>query len=146
MSLSWTLFLQDIEEAATKIQRYTKGLDLETFVEHEMAYDAVLRNLEIIGEAELPTSILPVEGFPKLPEFWGTMGVNHRWKPAVYLVVTLPVVLPTEVAGPMVTTRISEYRQTGRPETAGCGRDRTRRSGPGMTSDAASRVTPSRAS
>lgn len=73
---------------------------------------------EIIGDAELPTSILPVEGFLKLPEFWGTMGVNHRWKPAVYLVITLPVVLPTEVAGPMVTTRITEYRQTGQAETA----------------------------
>jgi hypothetical protein len=43
--------LRDIEEAATKIQRYTNGLDFEAFVRHEMAYDAVLRNLEIIGEA-----------------------------------------------------------------------------------------------
>lgn len=70
---------------------------------------------ERIADAELPVTILPVEGFPKYAEFWGTMGANHRWKPAVYLVVTLPVVLPTEVAGPMVTTRITEYRQTGQP-------------------------------
>jgi hypothetical protein len=62
--------------------------------------------------------VLPVEGFPKLAEFWGAMGANHRWKPAVYLVVTIPVVLRTEIAGPMVTTRITEYRQTGKPETA----------------------------
>jgi hypothetical protein len=46
------------------------------------------------------------------------MGVNHRWKPAVYLIATLPVVLDQQIAGPMVTTRITEYRQTGRPETA----------------------------
>jgi protocatechuate 3,4-dioxygenase beta subunit len=46
------------------------------------------------------------------------MGVNHRWKPAVYLVVTLPVAFQTQETGPMVTTRIIEYRQTGRPETA----------------------------
>jgi hypothetical protein len=71
-----------------------------------------------VAEAELPTSVLPGEGFAKLAEFWGTMGANHRWKPAVYLVVTVPVILRTEVAGPMVTTRITEYRQTGRPETA----------------------------
>lgn len=51
MSRSGELFLQDIEEAGTKIQRYTNGLDFEAFVGHEMAYDAVLRNLEIIGEA-----------------------------------------------------------------------------------------------
>jgi uncharacterized protein with HEPN domain len=48
---SWEPFLRDIEEAATKIQRYTNELDFKAFVEHEMTYDAVLRNLEIIGEA-----------------------------------------------------------------------------------------------
>lgn len=73
---------------------------------------------EEIANIELPTTILPVEGFPKHAEFWGTMGVNHRWKPAVYLVVTLPVILPTTEAGYMVTTRITEYRQTGKLETA----------------------------
>ena len=73
---------------------------------------------EVIRNADLPTSILPVEGFPKLAEFWGTMGVNHRWKPGIYLVVTLPVVLEKEISGPIVTTRITEYRHTGRPETA----------------------------
>lgn len=71
-----------------------------------------------IADAELPTAVLPVDGFPKYAEFWGTMGANHRWKPAIYLVVTLPVVLRTEIAGPMVTTRITEYRQRGQSETA----------------------------
>ena len=51
MSRSWELFLLDIEEAGTKIQRYTNELNFEAFVRDEMAYDAVLRNLEIIGEA-----------------------------------------------------------------------------------------------
>jgi hypothetical protein len=73
---------------------------------------------ESIREADLPTQVLPPEGFPKLAEFWGTMGVNHRWKPVIYLVVTLPVERLTEVAGPMVTTTMTEYRHTGRPETA----------------------------
>jgi Pvc16 N-terminal domain/Carboxypeptidase regulatory-like domain len=73
---------------------------------------------EIISEAELPTTILPVEGFPKYAEFWGTMGDVHPWKPAVYLIVTIPVEMPKQVSGPMVTTRITEYRQTGKPETA----------------------------
>lgn len=69
-----------------------------------------------IAEAELPTTILPVEGFPKLAEFWGT--VEWRWKPSVYLLITLPVILSEQFAGPMVTTRITEYRQTDKPETA----------------------------
>jgi hypothetical protein len=62
----------------------------------------------LIRDAELPTQILPVEGFPKYAEFWGTMGADHRWKPAIYLVVTLPVALDTQVAGHVVTTRIMD--------------------------------------
>jgi hypothetical protein len=73
---------------------------------------------EIIADAELPTALLPVEGFPKYAEFWGTMGVNHRWKPAIYLIATLPVVFDLVIAGPMVTTCITEYRVRGIPETA----------------------------
>jgi hypothetical protein len=72
----------------------------------------------VLEDAELPTVVLPVEGFPKIAEFWGTFGTVHPWKPLVYFVVTLPVVLSTEILGPMVTTRITEYRHTGRPETA----------------------------
>jgi hypothetical protein len=73
---------------------------------------------QVIADAELPTRVLPAEGFAKLAEFWGTMGVNHRWKPGIYLIVTLPIVLEKEIAGPMVTTRITEYRHSGRPLTA----------------------------
>lgn len=51
MSRSWKLFLEDMQQASEKVLRFTKGLDLKTFTGQEMAYDAVLRNLEIIGEA-----------------------------------------------------------------------------------------------
>lgn len=73
---------------------------------------------DLIRDSDLPTQVAPVEGFPKLAEFWGSMGPDARWKPAIYLVVTLPVQLLTEIAGPMVTTRITEYRHTGKPATA----------------------------
>jgi hypothetical protein len=72
----------------------------------------------IIADAELPTMVLPSEGFAKHAEFWGTMpGHHHPWRPAVFLVLTLPVTIPPIPAGPMVTTRISQYCITGRPET-----------------------------
>jgi hypothetical protein len=64
---------------------------------------------ELIREADLPTEIVPPDGFPKLPEFWGTMGQDAPWRPAIYLIVTLPVALRREVAGPMVTTSVTEY-------------------------------------
>jgi Pvc16 N-terminal domain/Carboxypeptidase regulatory-like domain len=63
-----------------------------------------------IADVEIPTHMLPVEGFPKVAEFWGTFGTVHPWKPMVYFVATLPVVLRKEILGPMVTARITEYR------------------------------------
>jgi hypothetical protein len=46
------------------------------------------------------------------------MGSKQPWKPALHLVVTLPVELLQESSGPMVTARITEYRQAGRPDSA----------------------------
>ena len=45
------LFIEDILEAIDKIERYIKSLTYETFAKNEMVADAVIRNLEIIGEA-----------------------------------------------------------------------------------------------
>ena len=73
---------------------------------------------EPIRDADLPTRVAPADGFAKLAEFWGTMGATHRWKPVVHLVVTLPVALPLEIVGPLVTTRVTEYRRGDRPGTA----------------------------
>ncbi len=67
----------------------------------------------LIREADLPTQILPVEGFPKYAEFWGTMGTNHRWKPAIYLVVTLPVPYTAQETGHIVTTRVMDAGPVG---------------------------------
>lgn len=69
-------------------------------------------------DVDFPVALVPVDGFNKLAEFWSGMGDGARWKPGIYLIVTLPVALVLEVAGPMVTTRITEYRITGRPESA----------------------------
>jgi hypothetical protein len=65
---------------------------------------------DVLADAEIPTVTLPHDGFGKHAEFWGTMsGTNHPWRPAVILVLTLPVILPEIETAPMVTTRISEY-------------------------------------
>ena len=45
------LFLTDIIEAIRKIENYTKGMDFEKFTADEKTFDAVLRNLEVLGEA-----------------------------------------------------------------------------------------------
>lgn len=67
------------------------------------------------AEAQLPIAVVPPEGFIKLAEFWGTMGEKHRWKPVVYLIVTIPVLPPSQLAGPIVTTSFAEVLVTDVP-------------------------------
>jgi len=51
MSRDWRLYWDDVVAACRKVQRYTAGLDKEGFRADEKIYDAVLRNIEVIGEA-----------------------------------------------------------------------------------------------
>ncbi len=44
-------YIQHIIDATTRLDEYLAGLDRERFESKSMAYDAVVRNLEIIGEA-----------------------------------------------------------------------------------------------
>jgi uncharacterized protein with HEPN domain len=46
-----TDYLGHIQEAIERIERYIEDIDEISFLQNEMAQDAVLRNLEIIGEA-----------------------------------------------------------------------------------------------
>ena len=48
---SYLLYLEDILKSAAKVQRYTDGMSFEDFLADERTLDAVVRNLEIIGEA-----------------------------------------------------------------------------------------------
>lgn len=45
-----TLYLQDILEAVAKIEGYTDTVSFEKFVRSPEKTDAVIRNLEVIGE------------------------------------------------------------------------------------------------
>lgn len=54
----WKFRLQDILEAIDRIYRYTKDMDFGVWQKDEKTVDAVIRNLEIIGEA---ASHIPAE-------------------------------------------------------------------------------------
>lgn len=45
------LYLEDIEESCAKVVVFTEGLTFEQFRNDAKTFDAVCRNLEIIGEA-----------------------------------------------------------------------------------------------
>jgi len=51
MSRDEIMYLQDIIDSCNKVLRFTKGLSLPDLIQDEKTYDAVVRNLEIIGEA-----------------------------------------------------------------------------------------------
>ena len=59
MPRDFEVYLEDIREAIVKIRDYTAGLTRESFAQDNMRIDAVIRNLEIIGEAAkmVPESI-----------------------------------------------------------------------------------------
>jgi uncharacterized protein with HEPN domain len=51
MPRDYKVYADDIIEAIGKIKRYTHGIDREEFSRDEKTFDAVIRNLEVIGEA-----------------------------------------------------------------------------------------------
>ena len=59
MSRDWRLYWDDIIESCEKVRRYTASMDQAAFEGDEKTVDAVIRNLEIIGEAakKLPPGV-----------------------------------------------------------------------------------------
>lgn len=51
MSRDETMYLEDITQSCEKIMQFTRGLDQAGLVRDQRTYDAVIRNLEIMGEA-----------------------------------------------------------------------------------------------
>ena len=52
---AWKFRLEDIDEALDRIFEYTLGLDYNHWLKDQKTIDAVVRNLEIIGEAAANT-------------------------------------------------------------------------------------------
>lgn len=60
-------YLNDILEAIKRSMEYTLGYDYDKFLEDEKTQDAVVRNLEVIGEAAKNISSKLRKQQPKLP-------------------------------------------------------------------------------
>ena len=69
MKRNLRLFVEDIEESINNIQNFTQNMTLKKFLEDTLVQDAVLRRLEVIGEA---TKNIPTEFKDKYP--------NVPWK------------------------------------------------------------------
>jgi uncharacterized protein with HEPN domain len=69
MPRNYQVYFEDILNAITNIEKYTEGLSFKEFSVNSLVRDAVIRNLEVIGEA---VKDLPEEVRRKIP------GVNWR--------------------------------------------------------------------
>ena len=61
------LLVEDMLEALRKIDSYTAGMDHSAFLQDEKTVDAVVRNLEVLGEAarQIPDEF--AAGHPNVP-------------------------------------------------------------------------------
>lgn len=90
MSRDTGLYLSDILRCCEKIQRYVAGLSRAEFDADERTTDAVLRNLEILGEAakKLPPEIRAA--MPEIP--WPKIAGMRDWLAHVYFNVDSDIV------------------------------------------------------
>jgi len=63
---NWTLFVQDMLESIDHIVQYTSGMSFQDFLQDHRTQDAVVRNLEVLGEAarRIPPAIQ--ERYPEI--------------------------------------------------------------------------------
>lgn len=71
------ILIEDIWESIEKIDRYVSGMSADFFMHDDKTVDAVVRNLEIIGEAanRLPAQFKKHHG---LIEWSKIVGLRHR--------------------------------------------------------------------
>ncbi|TAN64286.1 MAG: DUF86 domain-containing protein [Magnetospirillum sp.] len=67
----WRVRIEDILEAIERIRRYTTGMSEDQFVADDRSVDAVIRNLEIVGEAAKRVPPAITERHPEIP--WNRM-------------------------------------------------------------------------
>jgi len=64
---NFIVFIEDILQSISNIESYTKNLSFEEFDDNQMIIDAVIRNIEIIGEAARNVPQEVKERFEKIP-------------------------------------------------------------------------------
>ena len=65
------VYIEHIQSSVDRILRYTEGLDYNSFLQNHLVQDAIVRQLEIIGEATKGISYEFRDRNPKIP--WKVM-------------------------------------------------------------------------
>ncbi len=104
MSRDWRLYLDDILECCGRVREYTSGLDQAGLVGNQLVYDAVLRNLEIIGEA---AKRIPAEVRLQRPQIeWSKIAGMRDWLAHAYFHVNADIVWD------VIENKLPELEQT----------------------------------
>jgi len=64
---SATLYVKDIVQCREKIEEYLQGFSYVSFEKNDLVVDAVLRNLEVIGEAAKNVPAIVRKKHPEIP-------------------------------------------------------------------------------
>ena len=108
----WRFYVVDMIEFAEKVLAYTKDVDQDTLVADPLRYDAVLRNLELIGEAATHSPGHVRAAHPDVP--WrAIVGLRNRLAHG-YLTISDSVVWTTiqEAVPPLVPSLRSVLNAT----------------------------------
>jgi len=88
-----TVYLRHILDAIESIDNYTKGMSESEFLSNSMAHDAVVRQIEIIGEAARNVSDEFQNKYPKLP--WSKMiGIRNKSLMNISMLITQSCGIP----------------------------------------------------
>jgi len=117
MSRNYSLYFYDILESCKRVSQYVSGMTFETFSTDEKTVDAVVRNLEVIGEAvkSIPPEMLAAHSeidWKRIARFRDIVA-HHYFKVDLEVVwdITQHRINEPEVA---VTALLSNYKH---PET-----------------------------
>jgi uncharacterized protein with HEPN domain len=95
----WKLLFEDILESIGRIEKYTEGIHRDEFIGNQMIVDAVVRNIEIIGEASKNVPDAIRERYTDIP--WKKLnGIRNRIVHAYFGVDTsiIWVIIENELA------------------------------------------------
>jgi len=100
-------FLSDVREAIRRIAAYTAGMTYEVFLTDTRTQDAIIRNLEIIGEATKKLSEGLRAKYPDVP--WKSMAAARDRLTHHYFGVNLDIVWQIVTAElPKVASRLEK--------------------------------------
>lgn len=112
----YKLYLHDIKEAVEKIETFTKGFTLEEFAQDTKTVDAVIRNLEILGEAAKHIPKRVKEKYPDID--WKAIGGMRNILAHEYFGVRTGIIWKTiKERLPQLRYKVEEILGEGRDQT-----------------------------